>query len=266
MADYDFELKLASAIAIPLSLGIILGWIAYEPSYAETKRRIEPTSYTTAAPKKQAPSLQGTDEETTVYCYNTKDDFTFCYGYEAYPNGNFIILVGVNGALGGFAGYDVVSFNKASEDYNYLCFSQSPFVYSPMVIQCETVLEKEGSCMAENVYSTDYAYYSGTSNKKVEPVIFSAKIGKYPIVLELAFDPLLPVIVGTYYYRKNGSGNRMIVHGERLDNHLINLWARDPNLSENDTESFKLSISGEEINGNWYSQSGKVLSLTGRKY
>lgn len=265
MTDYGFESILAFAIAVPISLGIILGWIAYEPSYAEAERRVEPTSYTPATPKKQAPLLQGTNEETTVYCYNTKEDFTFFYGYEAYPNGDFIILVGGNGALGGFAGYDVVSYSKASEDYNYLCFSQSPFVYSPMVIQCETVLEKEGSSMADNVYSTDYAYYSGTSNKKVEPAVFSAKIGKYPIVIELAFDQLLPVVVGTYYYRKQGPENRMIVHGERLDDQRIELWARDPNFSETDTESFSLTISDDEISGNWYRR-GKVQSVTGRKY
>ena len=88
---------------------------------------------------------------------------------------------------------------------------------------------------------------------------------KYPIVIELAFDQLLPVVVGTYYYRKQGPENRMIVHGERLDDQRIELWARDPNFSETDTESFSLTISDDEISGNWYRR-GKVQSVTGRKY
>ena len=119
--------------------------------------------------------------------------------------------------------------------------------------------------MADNEYSTDYAYFSGTFNKKVEPVVISAKIGKYPIVLELAFDQRLPVIVGTYYYKKNGPKNRMIVHGERLEDNCITLWAHDPNFYNRDTESFYLTISGDAISGKWYPQSGNVLSVTGCK-
>ena len=261
MAIYDFESKLAYAIAVPISLGIILGWIAYEPSYTEIESRVEPTSYTPTTSKSPAPLLQGTDKETTVYCYNTKENLTFFHGYDAYPNGDFIILVGACGSQG----YDVVSYSKASEDYNYLCYSCSPIVYSPMVIQCIRVLEKEGASMADNEYSTDYAYFSGTFNKKVEPVVISAKIGKYPIVLELAFDQRLPVIVGTYYYKKNGPKNRMIVHGERLENNCITLWAHDPNFYNRDTESFYLTISGDAISGKWYPQSGNVLSVTGCK-
>lgn len=264
MAIYNFESKLAYAIAVPISLGIILGWIAYEPSYSERERRGEPTSYTPTSSKSQAPSLHGTDTETTVYCKNTGEEITFFNGYDAYPYGDYVLLNGGNNSLGAYAGFDVVAYNKISGDYNYLCYSPSPLIYPPMVIQLDYVLEKEGTAMVDNEYSLRYAYFSATSNNEIEPFVYSATIGKYPIVLELAFDSSSPVVVGTYYYKKNGPKNRMIVHGERVGDNGLTLYARDPDFSDDDTERFDLVASGNEFSGDWTHHKGKTMKVTGR--
>lgn len=201
--------------------------------------------------------------EKTVYCQNIQENFSFYNGYTSYPFGDYVILAGGNNSLGSFAGYDVVSYNKLSKQYNYLCFSCSPLIYSPLVIQCNPKIKKQGTCMADTEFTTEFAYYSGSINSKVKPMIYSAVIGNYPIVIELAFDRYSPIIVGTYYYKKNGPDKRMIVHGEKRGDDRLILWAYDPDFSAEDTEVMYLTMSLDRISGEWKSQTGKQLEMYG---
>ena len=111
--------------------------------------------------------------------------------------------------------------------------------------------------------TTEFAYYSGSTNAIVKPMIYSAVIGNYPIVIELAFDRYSSIIVGTYYYKKNGPDKRMIVHGEKKGDDRLILWAYDPDTSVEDTEVMYLTKSLDRINGEWKSQNGKHLEMYG---
>lgn len=231
---------------------------AHKPSPIITESSI-PSSFTRS---EAAPTTEHTGEKN-IYCQNLQESFSFYYGYTSYPYGDYTILSGGNGSLGTFAGCDVVSYSRLTKQYNYLCFSISPLIYSPLVIQCNPKVKKQGTCMADTEFTTEYAYYSGSTNSKVEPEIYSAVIGNYPIVIELALDRYSPIIVGTYYYKKNGPNNRMIVHGEKKGDDSLVLWAYDPDISDEDTEVMYLTRSLDRISGEWKSQNGKKLEMYG---
>lgn len=69
-------------------------------------------------------------------------------------------------------------------------------------------------------------------------------LGMYKIMMELAFDTVAPKAVGTYYYNRNGSDNRMIVYGDMLEGDSLVLKAYDTKFYDKPGETMVLSASG----------------------
>lgn len=201
--------------------------------------------------KAPAPSTTPVSSSATFYCSNTKEEVTFDYGYEPYTYGDYVILSGDNGALGGYSGYNVVSYEKSSGTYNYVCFGADVIVYPPLVISLGRKLVKEGDCEADNEYSYFYEYYSGTANKRLNSKIYSGTLGKYGITMELAFDSATPKAVGTYYYNRNGGRNRMIVFGDVSGDGGLVLKAYDTKFYDKPSETMVLNANGTDYSGYW---------------
>lgn len=202
-------------------------------------------------PKAPAPSATAVSSEATFYCDNTKETVAFDYGYEPYSYGDYILLSGDSGALGMCSGYKVVSYKKSSGTYNYVCFGAEVIVYPPLVISVGRRLVKEGDCEADNEYDYVYEYYSGTTNKQLTPEVYSGTLGKYRITVELAFDSVAPRVVGTLFYNRNGSDNRMYVYGDSSDDGSLVLLAYDPKFHDKPNETFFLNMNGSVLSGYW---------------
>lgn len=214
-------------------------------------------------PKKApTPSTTPVSTSATFYCSNTKEEVTFDYGYEPYSYGDYVILSGDNGALGGYSGYNVVSYEKSSGTYNYVCFGADVIVYPPLVISLGRKLEKEGDCEADNEYSYFYEYYSGTANKRLNSEIYSGTLGKYGITMELAFDSATPKVVGTYYYNRNGGRNRMIVFGDVSGDGGLVLKAYDTKFYDKPSETMVLNAVGSGYSGYWERPNKNRLEVT----
>ena len=214
-------------------------------------------------PKKApAPSTTPVSSSATFYCSNTKEDVTFDYGYQPYSYGDYVILSGDNGALGGYSGYNVVSYEKSSGTYNYVCFGADVIVYPPLVISLGRKLEKEGDCEADNEYSYFYEYYSGTANKRLNSEIYSGTLGKYGITMELAFDSATPKVVGTYYYNRNGGRNRMIVFGDVSGDGGLVLKAYDTKFYDKPSETMVLNAVGSGYSEYWERPNKNRLEVT----
>lgn len=203
-------------------------------------------------PKKApAPSATPVSSAATFYCSNTKEEVAFDYGYEPYTYGDYVLLSGDNGALGGYSGYNVVSYEKSSGTYNYVCFGSEVIVYPPLVISLGRKIVKEGDCEADNEYDYVYEYYSGTTNKQMVSQVYSGTIGKYKITMELAFDSVTPKAVGTYYYNRNGGSNRMIVFGDMSGDGNLVLKAYDTKFYDKPSETMVLNAAGSGFSGYW---------------
>ena len=203
-------------------------------------------------PKKApAPSASPVSSAATFYCSNTKEEVAFDYGYEPYTYGDYVLLSGDSGALGGYSGYNVVSYEKSSGTYNYVCFGAEVIVYPPLVISLGRRIVKEGDCEADNEYSYVYEYYSGTTNKQMTSQVYSGTIGKYKITMELAFDTIAPKAVGTYYYSRNGGRNRMIVFGDVSGDGNLVLKAYDTKFYDKPSETMVLKVNGSGYSGYW---------------
>lgn len=203
-------------------------------------------------PKKAAaPSATPVSSTATFYCANTKDEVTFDYGYVPYTYGDYVILSGDNGALGRYSGYNVVSYKKSSDTYNYVCYGAEVIVYAPMVISLYRKIVKEGDCEADTEWKYAYEYYSGTTNKELTPKVYSGTLGKYRITVELAFDPVAPKVAGTLFYKRNGPDNRMYVYGDLSDDGSLVLLAYDPKFHDKPNETFFLNMNGSVLSGHW---------------
>lgn len=203
-------------------------------------------------PKKApAPSTVPVSTAATFYCYNTKEEVSFDYGYEPYAYGDYVILSGDNGALGGYSGYNVVSYEKTSGTYNYVCYGAEVIVYPPLVISLGRRIVKEGDCEADNEYDYVYEYYSGTTNKQMVSRTYSGTLGKHKITMELAFDTVVPRAVGTYYYSRYGPDNRMIVYGDMPGDGSLVLKAYDTKFSDKPIETMVLNADGTGYSGHW---------------
>lgn len=203
------------------------------------------------AKKSPAPSAIPVSTAATFYCTNTKEDVAFDYGYEPYTYGDYVLLSGDSGALGGYSGYNVVSYEKSSGTYNYVCFGAEVIVYPPLVISLGRKIVKEGDCEADNEYDYVYEYYSGTTNKQMVSQVYSGTIGKYKITMELAFDSVTPKAVGTYYYNRNGGRNRMIVFGDVSGDGNLVLKAYDTKFYDKPSETMVLNAAGSGFFGYW---------------
>ncbi len=58
--------------------------------------------------------------------------------------------------------------------------------------------------------------------------------------MELAFDSVAPRVVGTLFYNRNGSDNRMYVYGDSSDDGSLVLLAYDPKFHDKPNETFFL--------------------------
>lgn len=232
-------------------------------NYPKEKAAVVAPQAKPSEPKKApAPSTTPVSSSATFYCSNTKEDVTFDYGYQPYTYGDYVILSGDNGALGGYSGYNVVSYEKSSGTYNYVCFGADVIVYPPLVISLGRKLEKEGDCEADNEYSYFYEYYSGTANKRLNSEIYSGTLGKYGITMELAFDSATPKAVGTYYYNRNGGRNRMIVFGDVSGDGGLVLKAYDTKFYDKPSETMALNAVGSGYSGYWERPNKNRLEVT----
>ena len=209
------------------------------------------SAQSTAKAKAPAPSTTPVSTAATFYCANTKEEVAFDYGYEPYAYGDYVLLSGDCGALGGYSGYNVVSYQKSTGTYNYVCFGAEVIVYSPLVISIGRRIVKEGDCEADNEYDYVYEYYSGTTNRQMASQVYSGAIGKYKITMELAFDSVTPKAVGTYYYSRNGGRNRMIVFGDVSGDGNLVLKAYDANFYDKPSETMVLNATGSGFSGYW---------------
>ncbi len=198
-----------------------------------------------------APSTAPVSTAATFYCDNTKEEVSFDYGYEPYTYGDYVLLSGDIGALGRYSGYNVVSYEKTSGTYNYVCYGAEVIVYPPLVISLGRRIVKEGDCEADNEYDYVYEYYSGTTNKQMVSRTYFGTLGKHKITMELAFDTVVPRTVGTYYYNRYGPGNRMIVYGDLPDDGSLVLKAYDTKFSDKPIETMVLNVDGTGYSGYW---------------
>ena len=208
-----------------------------------------------------APSTSDTDEELTVYCKNEQRELTYYYGYKTYSYGDYIIITGDNGANGMFAGDDVVSYDKSTRTYNYVCFSYDEIVYAPLLICRNRKITEEGDCAADTEWETVYEYYSGTTNSEIRPKVYSGTLGKSNITVEIAFDSKTPKAVGTYYYNRNGSKNRMMVYGDILSDGTLKLQAYDTKFYDKPSETMYLTSDGSGYSGYWEKPNRDQLSV-----
>ena len=223
-----------------------------DPDYPKEKTEVVATQAKPSVSKKApAPSTTRVSTAATFYCANTKEEVAFDYGYEPYTYGDYVLLSGDSGALGGYSGYNVVSYQKSSGTYNYVCFGAEVIVYSPLVISLGRRIVKEGDCEADNEYAYVYEYYSGTTNRQMASQVYSGAIGKYKITMELAFDSVTPKAVGTYYYSRNGGRNRMIVFGDVSGDGNLVLKAYDANFYDKPSETMVLNATGSGFSGYW---------------
>lgn len=252
--------KLAAIIvAVSVVLGVTLGIVVVKMKVFARNDNISSAVYQsgdlllipTAKAKAPVPSATAVSSEATFYCDNTKETVAFDYGYEPYSYGDYILLSGDSGALGGYSGYNVVSYQKSTGAYNYVCFGAEVIVYPPLVISVGRRLVKEGDCEADNEYDYVYEYYSGTTNKQLTPEVYSGTLGKYRITVELAFDSVAPRVVGTLFYNRNGSDNRMYVYGDSSDDGSLVLLAYDPKFHDKPNETFFLNMNGSVLSGYW---------------
>ena len=198
-----------------------------------------------------APSDTSVTFDAMFYCSNTGEDVEFEYGYEPFTYGDYVLLSGYNGALGGYSGNNVVSYERSSGTYNYVCFGHQVIIYSPMVISLKKNIVKEGECEAEDEWVYMYEYYSGTTNNELNTNVYSGTIGKYGITMELAFDPNVPKAIGTYYYNRNGENNRLIVFGDISPNGTLVLNAYDEQFYNTPSETMVLTGSEDGYTGYW---------------
>ena len=223
-----------------------------DPDYPKEKTEVVATQAKPSVSKKApAPSTTRVSTAATFYCANTKEEVAFDYGYEPYTYGDYVLLSGDSGALGGYSGYNVVSYQKSTGTYNYVCFGAEVIVYSPLVISLGRRIVKEGDCEAENEYAYVYEYYSGTTNRQMASQVYSGAIGKYKITMELAFDSVTPKAVGTYYYSRNGGRNRMVVFGDVSGDGNLVLKAYDTNFYDKPSETMVLNATGSGFSGYW---------------
>ena len=208
-----------------------------------------------------ASSTSDTNEELTVYCKNEQRELTYYYGYKTYSYGDYIIITGYNGANGMFAGDDVVSYDKSTRTYNYVCFSYDEIVYAPLLICMNRKITEEGDCSADTEWETVYEYYSGTTNSEIRPKVYSGTLGKSNITVEIAFDSKTPKAVGTYYYNRNGSKNRMMVYGDILSDGTLKLQAYDTKFYDKPSETMYLTSDGSGYSGYWEKPNRDQLSV-----
>lgn len=197
------------------------------------------------------PSAAPVSSSATFYCANSKEEVVFDYGYTPYAYGDYVILSGDSGALGRYSGYNVLSYKKSSGTYNYVCFGAQVIVFAPMVISICRKIVKEGDCEADTEWEDAYEYYSGTVNRELRPTVYRGSISKYRITMELAFDPIVSKVIGTYYYNRNGSGNRMIVYGDVPNDGTLVLKAYDTKFYDKPSETLVLTASGDGFAGYW---------------
>ena len=224
--------------------------VATQTKPSEPKEAPAPSEPSTLSTQ-SVPSSTPVSSETTFHCANTGEDVMFDYGYESYSYGDYVLLSGDCGALGGYSGYNVVSYQKSTGTYNYVCFGAEVIVYSLLVISLGRRIVKEGDCEAENEYDYVYEYYSGTTNEQMGSQEYSGTIGKYRITMELAFDSVVPKAVGTYYYDRNGEQNRMIVFGDVSGDGNLVLKAYDTNFYDKPSETMVLTATGSGFSGYW---------------
>ena len=184
-----------------------------------------------------------------VHCVGG-EDIEFPYPVDVSKYGDKLFISGDNGWNGAGAGYNVVCLNTLNDIAHYVCFGRVVKVDPPYVVSYSNV-SADGR--------KNYSYYSMASgqSKEVTPCRYSGKIGKYPIVMELAFDISTKHVVGTYYYRSQGANNRMILSGVSKTDGIITLEGYE-NL-KNDApvnEYMTLGISGDYISGTWKNSSG----------
>jgi len=243
----------AASVVIGVAVGLAMG--TRNRKGAAHKDIISSMVQSPAQPSKSvkspAPSATPVSSAATFYCANTKEEVVFDYGYEPYGFGDYILLSGDSGALGRYSGYNVVSYKKTSGTYNYVCYGAEVIVYPPLVISLGRKIVKEGDCEADNEYDYVYEYYSGTTNRQMASQVYSGAIGKYKITMELAFDTVVPRAVGTYYYNRNGSDNRMIVYGDLPDDGCLVLKAYDTKFSDKPIETMVLNVDGTGYSGYW---------------
>ncbi len=220
--------------------------------YPKERTAVIATQTRPSEPKKvPAPSMTSVSTAATFYCVNTKEEVSFDYGYEPYTYGDYVLLSGDIGALGRYSGYNVVSYEKTSGTYNYVCYGYEVIVYSPLVISICRRIVKEGDCEADNEYDYVYEYYSGTTNKQMASRTYSGTLGKYKITMELAFDSVVPRAVGTYYYNRYGADNRMIVYGDMPGDGSLVLKAYDTKFYDKPVETMVLNADGTGYSGYW---------------
>ncbi len=222
-----------------------------ETSYNSISSKAESLTEPSMNTKAPAPSTTSVSTAATFYCVNTKEEVSFDYGYEPYTYGDYVLLSGDIGALGRYSGYNVVSYEKTSCTYNYVCYGAEVIVYPPLVISLARRIVKEGDCEADNEYDYVYEYYSGTTNRQMASRTYSGTLGKYKITMELAFDTFVPRAVGTYYYNRNGSDNRMIVYGDLTDDGSLILKAYDTKFYDKPVETMVLHADGAGYSGYW---------------
>ncbi len=177
------------------------------------------------------------------------EDIEFPYKVDAYKYGDKLFISGDNGWNGAGAGYNVVCLNTLNDNAYYVCFGRVVKVEPPYVVSYSNV-SADGR--------KNYSYYSMTSgqSKEVTPCRYSGKIGKYPVVMELALDASTKYVVGTYYYRSQGADNRMILSGSN-DAGTITLEGYEKfEYDAQVNEYMTLDMDGAHISGTWKNSSG----------
>lgn len=261
--DRGMMIALAVAILVAIGVSAVLIISYSEPKGSAQSDNIsalsssgrsdyssEPKSSGSRA-KASEPSSTPVSSAATFYCSNAKSEVTFDYGYVPYTDGDYVILSGDSGALGRYSGYNVLSYKKSSGTYNYVCFGAQVIVFAPMVISICRNIVKEGDCEADTEWEDAYEYYSGTVNRELRPTVYHGSISAYKITMELAFDPEVSKVIGTYYYNRNGSGNRMIVYGDVSNDGTLVLKAYDTKFYDKPSETLVLTARGDGFAGYW---------------
>lgn len=131
-----------------------------------------------------------------------------------------------------------------------------------MVISLCCQVVKEGDCEADTEWEYAYEYYSGTVNRELSPTVYHGSISKYKITMELAFDPVVSKVIGTYYYNRNGSKNRMILYGDVSVDGTLELKAFDTKFYDKPSETMVLTASGAGFSGYWERPNRNRLEVT----
>lgn len=140
---------------------------------------------------------------TNIECSNRDNAVSFSGRTNVWQYGGDIVIAGYNGWNGAGAGDNVVVYNTYTGKARHLCFGRNVRVVLPFV----TALEYDG-----NYYK--FVTYSLDTYQEADMVILTGSIGWYPVVVELAVDQYYKTVVGSYYYKSQGSGKQIYLEGE----------------------------------------------------